>query len=75
MVKESYQDPTTHDERWVVVDMKPHSVLEHPVGLKDIKADPNLKEMHIVKQSRVSVTPVLKKHFDLLMEKGKNRPL
>lgn len=75
VVKESYQDPTTDDERWVVVDMEPNSVLEHPVGLNDIKTDPRLKEMHIVKQSRLSVTPVLRKHFDLLMKKGKNRPL
>ncbi|QMU56038.1 MAG: EVE domain-containing protein [Candidatus Mycalebacterium zealandia] len=75
VVKESCQDPTTDDERWVVVDMEPDSVLEHPVGLKDIKTDPALKEMHIVKQSRLSVTPVLKKHFDILIKKGKNRPL
>ncbi|WP_462137172.1 EVE domain-containing protein [Candidatus Mycalebacterium sp.] len=75
VVKESYQDPTTDDERWVAVDVEPDSVLEHPVGLGDIKTDPVLQEMHIVKQSRLSVTPVLKKHFDILIKKGKNRPL
>ncbi len=75
VVRESYQDPTTDDERWVVVDFEPDSVFERPVGLKDIKADPLLEDMHIVKQSRLSVTPVLKKHFDLLMKKGKKKPL
>lgn len=75
VVEESYQDPTTDDERWVVVDIEPDAVLEKPVSLKDIRNDPALSDMHIVRQRRLSVTPVLKKHFDLLMKKGKNKPL
>ncbi len=75
VVKESYPDPTTGDKRWVAVDLEPHSVLENPVGLKDIKSDLRLKKMHIVKQSRLSVTPVSKEHFDLIIKKGKNKPL
>ncbi len=75
VVKESYPDPTSDDERWVAVDLAPHSVLEHPVGLKDIKGDASLREMDIVKQSRLSVTPVSKKHFELVMKKGGNKPL
>lgn len=75
VVKESYQDPTTEDRRWVVVDLEPRSVLERPVKLKDIKGDPLLKEMRIVKQSRLSVTPVSKEHFDLIVKKGKSKPL
>jgi len=75
VVKESYPDPTSQDKRWVVVDLEPHSALEHPVCLKDIKADAVLKEMMIVKQSRLSVTPVSKKHFDLILKKGKSKPV
>lgn len=74
VVKESYPDPTSQDKRWVVVDLEPHSALEKPVCLKDIKADAVLKEMMIVKQSRLSVTPVSKKHFDLIVKKGKSKP-
>lgn len=75
VVRESYPDPTTDDKRWIAVDLEPHSVLEHPVSLKDIKADPSLRDMQMVKQSRLSVTPVSKKHFDLLMKKGESKPL
>lgn len=75
VVRESYQDPTTEDDRWVAVDLEPDAALSRPVALRDIKADPAFADMEIVRQSRLSVTPVLKKHFDLLMKKGKRKPL
>ena len=39
VVREHYQDPTTEDERWVVVDVAPESAFKRPVSLADIKAD------------------------------------
>ena len=67
---ESYPDPTTDDERWVVVDLKPVKPLKKPVTLAEIKADPKLGEMALVKQSRLSVSPVEKPAFDHILKLG-----
>lgn len=66
--KEFYQDPTTEDERWVVVEFAPVVNLTRPMTLKDVKADKALAEMALVKQSRLSVAPVEKKHFDKILK-------
>ena len=58
IIKEAYQDPTTDDERWVVVDVVAVEPLAKPVTLADIKAEPKLTEMVLVKNSRLSVQPV-----------------
>lgn len=58
VVKESYQDPTTDDKNWVVVDLKPVKELKNPVALTEIKATPALKNMELVKNSRLSVQKV-----------------
>ncbi len=68
---ESYPDPTTDDDRWVVVDLKPVKALKEPVTLVQIKADAPLAEMVLVKQSRLSVMPVEKKAFDRILKLGK----
>ena len=70
VVKESYPDPTTEDERWVVVDLKPVRALKTPVSLAAIKADARLREMRLVRQSRLSVMPVAEDEFDLVVAKG-----
>lgn len=66
--KEFYQDPTTDDERWVVVDFAPVVNLTRSMTLKEVKADKALSEMALVKQSRLSVAPVEKKHFDKILK-------
>lgn len=58
IIKEAYQDPTTDDERWVVVDVIAVEPLAKPVTLADIKSEPKLTEMVLVKNSRLSVQPV-----------------
>lgn len=68
VVKESYQDPTTEDDRWVVVDLKPVKALKNSVTLKQIKADPRLAEMKLVKQGRLSVSPVTEDEFNAVLE-------
>jgi len=58
VVKESYQDPTTDDPNWVVVDLKPSKPLPKPVTLSEIKAAKELQDMDLVRLSRLSVGSV-----------------
>ena len=53
--EEAYQDPTTVDPNWVVVDLKPVKALPRPVTLAEIKAEPTLRDMDLVRLSRLSV--------------------
>lgn len=71
VVKEHYQDPTTDDERWVVVDIEPVETLNNPVTLKEIKKNEKLKDVALIKQSRLSVMALKKKEFDLIVKMGK----
>ncbi len=68
VTREAYQDPTTKDERWVVVDLAPVETLKKPVTLAAIKADPILAEIALVKQGRLSVMPLPKEAFDRILE-------
>lgn len=70
IVKEYYQDPTTDDERWVVVDIAPDHKLKSPVTLAQIKSDARLENMVLVKNSRLSVQPVSKEEFDIIISLG-----
>ena len=70
VTKEAYQDPTTADEAWVCVDIKPAKRLKKPVHLSDIKADKVLSQMALVKNSRLSVCPVSKKEWDKAVKAG-----
>lgn len=68
VVKEFYQDPTTTEEAWVVVDLKPVKKLKKPVPLSTIKADPRLANMALVKLSRLSVQPVTEQEWKVILE-------
>ncbi len=70
VVRESYPDPTTNDDRWVVVDLVPVEVLHRPVSLKDIKADPTLSDIHLIRNSRLSVMPLTKNAYDTIIRKA-----
>jgi predicted RNA-binding protein with PUA-like domain len=65
--KEFYQDPTTEDDRWVVVELIPIKKLAKTVTLKSMKSDERLSNLALIKQSRLSVTPVLKAEFDIIL--------
>ena len=67
VAKESYQDPTTDDDRWVAVDLKPHKKLKNPVSLATIKKDKRLSEMALVRLGRLSVQPVTDKEWEIVM--------
>lgn len=73
VIKEAYQDPTTDDPRWVVVDLKPVETLENPVTLNEIKKDKRLKGVALVKQGRLSVMPIKKEEFTIIAAKGRRK--
>jgi predicted RNA-binding protein with PUA-like domain len=59
VIRESYPDPTAAPgEPWVVVDVRALTPFKTPVPLTAIKAEPALKDMALIKQSRLSVQPV-----------------
>ena len=68
VVKTSYQDPTTDDDRWVAVDIKAHKKLKNPVSMEVIKKDKRLKDMALVRIGRLSVQPVTEKEWEVVME-------
>jgi predicted RNA-binding protein with PUA-like domain len=68
IVKEHYQDPTTEDTNWVVVDVSPFASLKKPVGLDVIKKDPRLANIGLVRQGRLSVMKLSKEEFDVILE-------
>ena len=67
VIKESYQDPTTEETAWVVVDFKPHKKLKNPVTLSEIKAIPSLSNMALIRLGRLSVQPVLEEEWEIIM--------
>jgi predicted RNA-binding protein with PUA-like domain len=68
VAKEAYQDPTTDDDRWVAVDLKPYKKLKNPVALDTIKKDKRLANMALVRIGRLSVQPVTEAEWNAIME-------
>jgi predicted RNA-binding protein with PUA-like domain len=66
--REAFQDPTTKEEAWLAVEIKPVKLLKKPVSLAEIKKDPKLKNMALVKNSRLSVQPVTEEEWERVME-------
>ncbi len=70
VMKEAYQDPTTSDPNWVVVDLAPVQALDKPVSLEQIKAESSLKDIGLVRQGRLSVVGLKANEFDKILEMG-----
>ena len=68
VVKEHYPDPTDKTERFVVVDVKATKKLKNPVSLEQIKENIKLKDIALVKQSRLSVMPLKKTEWDIIIK-------
>lgn len=68
VIKESYQDPTTENKNWVVVDIKPVKKLKRPVSLAEIKTVATLENMELVKNTRLSVQKVSKQEWDIILK-------
>lgn len=65
---EAYQDPTTTENAWVVVDLKPVKKLTKPVTMKQIKSDGRLSDMALLRLSRLSVQEVKPEEWRVVME-------
>ena len=68
IVGEAYQDPTTDNANWVVVDVKPVKKLDKPISLSDVKADFRLSQMSLARHGRLSVQPVKEEEWVVIME-------
>ena len=68
-----HPDPTDASGRFGMVTVKAVKSMKRPVTLAEIKADERLAEMALVRQSRLSVTPVSAEQWDILMEMGETR--
>ena len=73
VAREAYPDPTTDDPRWVAVDLAAGKALTRPVTLAEIKADPALREVALIRQSRLSVMPLTKAEFDHIVRLGSRK--
>ena len=68
ITKEAFQDPTTDDERWVAVEVAPVRKLKNPVTLAQIKAEPKLVDMDLVRLGRLSTQSVKPEEWELVLK-------
>lgn len=67
VIKESYPDHTAEDPRWIMVDVEPVKPLKKPINLSLIKEIPELKNIHLVRQGRLSVSEITKDEFNVIL--------
>jgi len=65
--------PDPKDQDWVSVRVEPVKPLERPVTLAEIKAEPRLAKMELIRQSRLSVAPVRDEEWEVVLELAKGR--
>ena len=68
VVKEHYPDPTDKTGRFVVTDVKAKKKLIRAVSLEEIKTTPKLSSIALIKQSRLSVMPLTKNEWDIIIK-------
>jgi predicted RNA-binding protein with PUA-like domain len=73
VVREAYPDPTAKEGDWSAVDLAPEKALSRPVALDEIKRNPKLKEMALLRLSRLSVQPVTKAQFEEIVRMSGSR--
>jgi predicted RNA-binding protein with PUA-like domain len=71
VTRTAYKDATAKDEDWSAVDLAPVKPLTQPVTLAEIKSKPQLKNIALVRQSRLSVMPLGAKEFDFIVRMGR----
>lgn len=71
VIKEAYQDPTTTDNAWVAVNLKPYKKFKKPVTLAQIKAEKTLSDMDLVRLSRLSVGRVKEHEWQTVLALSK----
>ena len=73
VVKSAYTDPTAGDPQWVAVDLKPVKPLGAPVPLAAIRYDKRLSQLPLIRQSQLSVMPLTKDEFDVIVAMGNSK--
>src|SRR5215213_7159182 len=73
VVKGAYPDPTADDPQWVAVDLKPVKPLASVVQLAAIRYDKRLSQLPLIRQSQLSVMPLTKDEFDVIVSMGSNK--
>ena len=68
VVREYYPDPTDKKGAFVVVDVKAKKKLKNPVSLQEIKTTTKLSNIALIKQSRLSVMPLTKTEWDIILK-------
>jgi len=71
VVREAYCDPTAKEGDWSAVDIRPLKALNQPVSLEQIKTEPRLRNIPLLKNSRLSVQPLEKSAFELIIRMSK----
>ena len=74
VVKVYYPDPTDASGRFGMVDVKALRPFAKPVSLADIKAEPRLQELALIRQSRLSVMPIKNEEWRLICAMGETKP-
>jgi predicted RNA-binding protein with PUA-like domain len=74
VTKPAFQDPTTSDPRWVSVTFKPVKPFPEPVTLAQIKADPALTDLPLIRQPRLSVMPLTSVQFQQILNQSDSAP-
>jgi len=74
VVKEAYQDPTTEEKAWVVVDFAPVRKLKKAVSLKAVKDEKRLANMDLLRLGRLSVQTVKDEEWKIVMEMAGEKP-
>jgi predicted RNA-binding protein with PUA-like domain len=70
VAKEHYQDPTTEEPAWLAVDLAADKAFTKPVSLLEIKQEPALKSMELLRITRLSVSKVSAKEFKKICQMG-----
>ncbi len=70
VTKTAFPDTTAYEEGWVAVELKAGKALKRPVTLAEIKAEPALAQMQLIRQSRLSVAPVTLDEFAQILKMG-----
>jgi predicted RNA-binding protein with PUA-like domain len=73
VARAGYRDPTANDDAWIAVDIKPLKQLPKPVSLANIRANAKLRDLLLVRQSRLSVMPVSKEDFEQIVRMSEKK--
>ncbi len=73
VAKAAYPDPTADDPQWVAVDLKPVKPLRAEVQLAAIRYNPKLSNLPLIRQSQLSVMPLTKDEFDVIVKMGNGK--